>query len=1296
MINMRNGLYTILLAVLVITGCTSVKTDPEAQKLMEQKSNSSTSEGWNAIISNDYEGAKYSFSEFLDEYADENTSLARTYRGLAIADFSQSGDLDTFDLLVDAISEDPGHSYSGAIAYFISSYGLYDYSRYGEYIGLIEKVMKKGEIPGWLKREYNHVLFNYYHDKMTDSKKYEEIRNNLDILTGWKILGPFSNVSGSGYNRDFVTIDEKPGSAFVDFEAGKNNWSLTPYYPKLNSSGLMIPLSDYLSNNSYSSIYAYKNIIAEKDGSYEFVFSRKGAIEVWLDGAKMLSNGIYSEGENLFYIRRNLTEGSHKLIVKCSNKEELSAFSASFSPAGERWANRTDLYNSLFPDESVFDPFINELCLNIEQSEDNREGYFWLSLVLIEKGWSKQALTAIEKFTLKGGESFLSRWLKSLYFRSVDNFTAYEQQMLKLADEDVIFAPARIYAIRNFISDGRIGKAKTFLEKIRENNANWYFTLESELRLYLAEENNDRAYDSFNKLVEEYPEVPGYYLTMLKFNADLTAEKMVSYIKNLYDKGEYLSALYMDYTYNRGRGYNKIAQQKILEYLEHSPILENLWVQYLKLLYDDENLTFMTIREKTKEISQSFPLSYDLQMMEMGQSRALYRDMKSYYEENTSLFSSYSTAVTQFKRDMEQEKNKYREALTKLVGFYPYDLSTRDELRKLKGLKEFDEELKIVDSHFIIDDFNKSGFDGNGNDGVVVYDNRKQIYFGDGASTVQQHFILKILTPAGIEDNRVQYLEFHPVFGNGDLKEAYILKEDGSKIYADRSGRKLAFPGLSIGDFIVVRYNVNAYVPGEINDHFWTYFTFQSTYPIYQSDLQLIYPESYEPAFEYHNIPEEKVNIKNDEFIDGYKRTTFSVSTSLPIEIGPLSPSWRDVYPWVDISTMKSWDELIEWYGYLYNGQTEVTPSILKKAEELTEGVDEQREKIVKLFNFVSGGIEYEDLSFQYSDYVPQTADSILNEGYGDCKDQSVLLISLLRALEIDSYIALNTPTYRGDHPYLPSLRFSHAIVVVPEEDGYLYLDPTTKYYTFEELPSRMTGSYVLHIVDGGEFTKIESDEEAQKTYYLLEVNDIDKEASLKGTVIYQGIQSGYMRSRYNGLENKDRDAKFTQITNSWMPGFSLNELQMENLDDLSIDPRIVFSGTLPDRISAIGNGIFKIENPWMNLFDSHVNSWIGISESLNGIDISDPMLSTPNVQTNVIYIPSKYSVLHMPEDVNLHFKDSFVKYYYRQNEGRILCTREIFIPNQRVSADEINAFRDFIYNAVKGAEESPYLKKIR
>ena len=78
--------------------------------------------------------------------------------------------------------------------------------------------------------------------------------------------------------------------------------------------------------------------------------------------------------------------------------------------------------------------------------------------------------------------------------------------------------------------------------------------------------------------------------------------------------------------------------------------------------------------------------------------------------------------------------------------------------------------------------------------------------------------------------------------------------------------------------------------------------------------------------------------------------------------------------------------------------------SVLEKAKELTEGIEGDIEKAIRLFYFVRDGIRYSVKDSQKSFNKEEWKSSLtLKKGYGFCIPKAILLASLARAVRIPS-----------------------------------------------------------------------------------------------------------------------------------------------------------------------------------------------------------------------------------------------------------------------------------------------------
>jgi hypothetical protein len=171
-----------------------------------------------------------------------------------------------------------------------------------------------------------------------------------------------------------------------------------------------------------------------------------------------------------------------------------------------------------------------------------------------------------------------------------------------------------------------------------------------------------------------------------------------------------------------------------------------------------------------------------------------------------------------------------------------------------------------------------------------------------------------------------------------------------------------------------------------------------------------------------------------------------------------------DFAPSLQFGNLKSWADVAKAYGA--RAQPQVTPSLAAKASEIIMGARSLMQRVERLHHWVTRNIRYVSVSVLDGGYVPRSAHSVLERGYGDCKDQTILLQALLAAVGVDSSAVLIDVDDAYALPAQPTpFTFDHVMVYVPSLS--LYLDPTAGYARAGTLPKHAMGKPVLHVSDG-------------------------------------------------------------------------------------------------------------------------------------------------------------------------------------------------------------------------------------
>ncbi|MEO6095187.1 MAG: hypothetical protein ABIW76_05770 [Fibrobacteria bacterium] len=187
---------------------------------------------------------------------------------------------------------------------------------------------------------------------------------------------------------------------------------------------------------------------------------------------------------------------------------------------------------------------------------------------------------------------------------------------------------------------------------------------------------------------------------------------------------------------------------------------------------------------------------------------------------------------------------------------------------------------------------------------------------------------------------------------------------------------------------------------------------------------------------------EENFRPYNDEFGTGFSATPFT--------------TWREVG--------RNYQRFLEKSGIHFD----TLPVPVQ--ERAAETMDKNRggNPVQALFRFVRDSVRYNNYEFSLQALVPERCETVLTNGYSDCKGHALLLMQLLKARNLEAHLCLVSLNHAGDLDQ-PSLhQFNHMIVHVPAQKGLpqYFLDPTEKSYAFRRAPLALEGKNVLIVDD--------------------------------------------------------------------------------------------------------------------------------------------------------------------------------------------------------------------------------------
>lgn len=349
----------------------------------------------------------------------------------------------------------------------------------------------------------------------------------------------------------------------------------------------------------------------------------------------------------------------------------------------------------------------------------------------------------------------------------------------------------------------------------------------------------------------------------------------------------------------------------------------------------------------------------------------------------------------------------------------------------------------------------------------------------DATSIQVGHYVFRANNAPAARGIAEQTIAFSERIETIEVVEAATLKADGrhlpvdlSKIvtqlqpgvanmplYGDLKRLVIIYPDVGAGDGISLTWRRRVHHP--LMPGTWSSVsTFARTVPFADARFSVTVPAEMNLAVDDHGVPAEH------ETHDGKTVWRWHYSADAVSE-DPSSLLPIDRVPRVFVSSLPGWDALGHVWASLVADKVTVTPRIQALADRLTEGTTDRREQAKRLYDWVSTNIRWVAIYIGNGTIVPHDADEVLANGYGDCKDQVMLLVALMHTKGLAAEPVLIN---HGNSYTLPGAAvvgaFTHCITYFPEWD--IYADTTAGGAPFGTLPFADYGKPVVHAVAEG------------------------------------------------------------------------------------------------------------------------------------------------------------------------------------------------------------------------------------
>ena len=401
-------------------------------------------------------------------------------------------------------------------------------------------------------------------------------------------------------------------------------------------------------------------------------------------------------------------------------------------------------------------------------------------------------------------------------------------------------------------------------------------------------------------------------------------------------------------------------------------------------------------------------------------------------------------------------------------------------------------------------------------------------------------------------------------------------------------------------------------------------------------------------------------------------------------------------------SALQSWEEAGHTYHVLFASQEKPENEIASHVDTLSTGQSDSLSKIDALYTYVSRKIRYVEVAIGIAGYQPHPAADVYKNQYGDCKDKSNLLISMLSKIGLRGYPALVGT--RGDveaDPKAPTLAtFDHMIVALPvpanlrsavekfpaydSQNQILWMDPTSEFDPLGQLPEMDQGVFALiSYPDRGDLQRIpETPSEQNGSEYAVKLHlQPDGIGAVEVEAKYFGVSNSNRHVFYRGRSQSEILKGFEERVTGYVSQASFRQASIAGTEDnrQQIAEKFSFAGNFAN--ASTGDSWF---------FQPLILSGIAVPEvpprpRQLPLDVGAPFHVKVEYR---LELPVGMRIERLPDKTSIKSDFGEVAIDYSMTGNVLVATQMVSFSQSRIPPDKYPDFRDFVNSYIRATRQ--------
>ncbi|QVY67550.1 transglutaminase domain-containing protein [Polaribacter sp. Q13] len=488
------------------------------------------------------------------------------------------------------------------------------------------------------------------------------------------------------------------------------------------------------------------------------------------------------------------------------------------------------------------------------------------------------------------------------------------------------------------------------------------------------------------------------------------------------------------------------------------------------------------------------------------------------------------------------------------------------------------------------------------------------------------------------------------------------------------------------------------------NPRFLIPFYFGDYFPVKQNKVTIIADANVHLEFKKFNISDDEIKFtkekKGKQFV-----YTWALNNQAAYEYEADTPSYKTILPHIVpiitsyktnngiIKLLGEVSDLYNWYYSLVKNVNTEAPSqdLVDLVTKITANKKTDLEKVKAIYYWTQQNIKYIAFEYALGGFIPRESNEVFRKKYGDCKDNSSILYSMLAIAGVKGNLTwIGTRSIPYTYKEVPTPVVDNHMILSYENNGKTYyLDATGRYIKFGMPTSFIQGKEAL--VGYGTAFKIKKVPiVAAKENAIIDVTNIKIE---NGRVIGSSktTLSGYPKiDIFNSLETGNSEAKLKTFYNTvFQKGnntFLISNFKETNKYNYDDDFIVNYDFEIKNYAKNLGNEIYINLN-----LNKEISFYKTDKKRKNPIEYDYKRYYSYRTK---LEIPKGYSIDYVPEAVKVSNDLLTCEISYQVKENEVIYKLEIELNFLVLSTEQQKEVNKEIKKIESNYKEIVVLKK--